>query len=175
MMAMIGAFLSGTYTVLHSDRNLAISACVVPVAVSAYLGLTYIANSQLLNSFMLERKSTIPSFTVPGGFLADKGPDQGDPILTRNIAFKIFVLLNTSSMFLSSLAVFNHLAGSSATHVPDARELFKKMRLRRLLITFAMMAMIGASFQAHVQCYTMTEILPFLLVSCLRLCLQSFS
>ncbi|KAK1587948.1 hypothetical protein Q3G72_018575 [Acer saccharum] len=39
MLAMIGAFLSGTCAVLYRDRNLAISACVVPVAVLAFLAL----------------------------------------------------------------------------------------------------------------------------------------
>ncbi|TXG74288.1 hypothetical protein EZV62_002867 [Acer yangbiense] len=83
-------------------------------------------------------------FTVPRGFVADKGPDQGATILTRNTAFRAFVILNTISMFLSCLAVFNHLAVSPATHVPDTRVIFKQMRLRQLLIGYAMWAMIRA-------------------------------
>ncbi|KAK2641602.1 hypothetical protein Ddye_023365 [Dipteronia dyeriana] len=83
-------------------------------------------------------------FTVPGGFVADKGPDQGAAILTRSTAFRTFVILNTMSMFLSCLAVFHLLARSSDTHVRDTRVLFKQMRLSGLLITYATMAMIGA-------------------------------
>ncbi|KAK2641598.1 hypothetical protein Ddye_023361 [Dipteronia dyeriana] len=83
-------------------------------------------------------------FTVPGGFVADKGPDQGAAILTRNTAFRAFVILNAISMVLSSRAVIVHLDESFATHVPDTRALFKQMRLRQLLISYAMMAMIGA-------------------------------
>ncbi|KAK0606476.1 hypothetical protein LWI29_038146 [Acer saccharum] len=82
--------------------------------------------------------------TVPGGFVEDKGPDLGAANLIRNIAFRAFVILNTMSMFFSSLAVFNHLAESSFADVPDTSVLFKQMRLRRVLITYAMMAMIGA-------------------------------
>ena len=37
MWAMIGAFLSGTYAVLHTDKNRAASACVVPVAMLAVI------------------------------------------------------------------------------------------------------------------------------------------
>ncbi|KAK0603339.1 hypothetical protein LWI29_003902 [Acer saccharum] len=88
------------------------------------------------------------SFHCAWGFVADKGPDQGTAILTRNTAFRAFVTLNTMSIFLYSLAVFNHLSGSSATHVPDTRELFKGMRLGQLLITYAMMAIIRTFFSA---------------------------
>ncbi|TXG74287.1 hypothetical protein EZV62_002866 [Acer yangbiense] len=74
----------------------------------------------------------------------DKGPDQGAAILTRNIAFRAFVILNTISMFFSCLAVFTHLVESSAIHVPDTRKHNKQMRFRLVLIVYAMMAMIGA-------------------------------
>ncbi|KAK1586821.1 hypothetical protein Q3G72_006430 [Acer saccharum] len=56
MMAMIGAFLSGTFAVLHSDRNLAISACVVPVAMSAYLVLCNNIESLTLFGWKMEQK-----------------------------------------------------------------------------------------------------------------------
>ncbi|KAK9269342.1 hypothetical protein L1049_001113 [Liquidambar formosana] len=35
------------------------------------------------------------SFTLPGGYINDKGPDQGTPILARKAAFRAFVISNT--------------------------------------------------------------------------------
>ncbi|KAK0603714.1 hypothetical protein LWI29_007833 [Acer saccharum] len=80
-------------------------------------------------------------FTVPGGFVANEGPTQGAAILTKNRAFQAFVIFNTVSMFLSSLAVFNHLSIRPATH---KIEIYRRMSFRDLLIRYAMLAMIGA-------------------------------
>ncbi|TXG46642.1 hypothetical protein EZV62_027864 [Acer yangbiense] len=80
-------------------------------------------------------------FTVPGGFEANEGPTQGAAILTKNRAFQAFVIFNTLSMFLSSLAVFNHLSIRPATR---KTEIYRRMSFRDLLIRYAMLAMIGA-------------------------------
>ncbi|TXG74273.1 hypothetical protein EZV62_002852 [Acer yangbiense] len=100
--------------------------------------------TELVVATLIATVTFAAGFTVPGGFVADEGPDQGAAILTRNTAFKAFVILNTISMFLSSLAVFSHFSLSSVSRVLDTRELFKETRLCQLLIVYAMMAMIGA-------------------------------
>ncbi|KAK0604056.1 hypothetical protein LWI29_011644 [Acer saccharum] len=97
--------------------------------------------TELVAATLIATVTFAAGFTVPGDFVADKGPDQGAAILTRNTAFRAFVILNTISMFLSSLAVIYHL---DATHIPYTRKLFKQMRLQQLLLGYAMMAMIGA-------------------------------
>ncbi|KAK0603469.1 hypothetical protein LWI29_005337 [Acer saccharum] len=100
--------------------------------------------NELLAATLIATVTFAAGFTVPWGLVAEKGPDQGAAILTRNTAFRAFVILNTISMLLSSLAVVFHLGGSFATRVLDTRGLFKLMRLRQLFITCAVMAMLGA-------------------------------
>lgn len=48
------------------------------------------------------------ALTMPGGYITDKGPDQGSPILVKSKAFKVFLVADIISMMLSSFAVFIH-------------------------------------------------------------------
>ncbi|KAK9282721.1 hypothetical protein L1049_010941 [Liquidambar formosana] len=48
-------------------------------------------------------------FTMPGGYITDKGPDQGTAILRRKVAFKAFVISDAIAMLLSSYSVTIHL------------------------------------------------------------------
>ncbi|KAK4856625.1 hypothetical protein QYF36_019445 [Acer negundo] len=99
--------------------------------------------NELVAATLIATVTFAAGFTVPGGFISEKGPDQGAAILTRNTAFKAFVILNSMSMIFSSLAVFNHL---SLWPLLDAHktESFTKLRLGTFLIVFAMLTMIGA-------------------------------
>ncbi|TXG46637.1 hypothetical protein EZV62_027859 [Acer yangbiense] len=78
-------------------------------------------NDQACSSHTHSNLTFAAGFTVPGGFVVDKRPDQGAAILTRNTTFGAFVILNTMSSIL-----------------------FKQRILRQGLITYATMAMIGA-------------------------------
>ncbi|KAI9194651.1 hypothetical protein LWI28_007960 [Acer negundo] len=98
--------------------------------------------NELVTATLIATVTFAAGLTVPGGFISENGPDQGAAILTRNTAFKVFVLLNSMSMFFSSLAVFTHLF---RWHYLEAHKTWsRKMRLRRFLIVLAMLAMIGA-------------------------------
>ena len=48
-------------------------------------------------------------FTVPGGFVSEKGPLQGTPILGRNSAFQTFMVMDTLALVLSTSSVLIHL------------------------------------------------------------------
>ncbi|TXG72196.1 hypothetical protein EZV62_000775 [Acer yangbiense] len=48
-------------------------------------------------------------FTLPGGFIGEDGLNEGAAILTRSVAFKAFVIFNTTAFVLSCLAVLIHL------------------------------------------------------------------
>ncbi|KAK0604754.1 hypothetical protein LWI29_019101 [Acer saccharum] len=100
-----------------------------------------VGKNHLVVATLIATVTFAAGFTVPGGFVADEGPDKGAAILTKNRAFQAFVIFNTLSMFLSSLAVFNHLSIRPATH---KTEIYRRMSFRDLLIRYAMLAMIGA-------------------------------
>ncbi|KAI9195864.1 hypothetical protein LWI28_018855 [Acer negundo] len=102
-------------------------------------------HNELVASTLIATVTFTAGFTVPGGFVADKGPDQGNAILSRNTAFRAFVILNTMSMILSSFAVFNRISiGSVSIHHQDLRKLVKNTIYGQGLINSSTVAMIGA-------------------------------
>ncbi|CAL9001569.1 unnamed protein product [Prunus brigantina] len=48
-------------------------------------------------------------FTIPGGYQSEKGPKQGFAVLSKNAAFKAFVITNTLALCVSSFSVLMHL------------------------------------------------------------------
>ena len=88
--------------------------------------------NELVAATLIATVTFAAGFTVPGGFISEKGPDQGAAILTKNIAFKAFVILNSMSMILSSLAVFIHL--SPYPYLDTHMTVSRKMRFGGFLI-----------------------------------------
>ncbi|XP_040367691.1 ankyrin repeat-containing protein At5g02620 isoform X2 [Rosa chinensis] len=64
-----------------------------------------IKESHMVVSALIATVTFAAGFTVPGGYQSEKGPDQGFAVLSRNAAFKAFVITNTLAMTLSSSAV----------------------------------------------------------------------
>lgn len=78
---------------------------------------------------------------MPGGYIDEKGPDQGTAVLTRNRAFQGFVVSNSAAMVFSSCAVFAHLFVSL---LPDKSFEFLIWNLGLVLVVAAMFAMVLA-------------------------------
>lgn len=61
--------------------------------------------AHLVVSALIATVTFAAAFSVPGGYQSEKGPDQGFAVLTRNAAFKAFVITDTLAMTMSSCAV----------------------------------------------------------------------
>nr|XP_011461656.1 PREDICTED: ankyrin repeat-containing protein At5g02620-like [Fragaria vesca subsp. vesca]XP_011461659.1 PREDICTED: ankyrin repeat-containing protein At5g02620-like [Fragaria vesca subsp. vesca] len=64
--------------------------------------------SHLVVSALIATVTFAAGFTVPGGYVSEQGPNQGHAVLSRNAAFKTFVITNTLAMSLSSCAIVVH-------------------------------------------------------------------
>lgn len=81
-------------------------------------------------------------FTLPGGYKSDENdPEQGHAILTKDLAFKVFVISDTIALMLSSSAVFFHMF---MAHETDKTVLISLFKLALNLTINAMAAMVVA-------------------------------
>lgn len=91
----------------------------------------------LLVATLIATVSFAAGFTMPGGYISEKGSEQGQAILGRSSAFKSFLMCNTIALMFSSFSVIAHLF---APLCPDGAisRLFKS---QLVCTTVAMLAM----------------------------------
>lgn len=95
----------------------------------------------LLVATLIATVSFAAGFTMPGGYISEKGSEQGQAILGRSSAFKAFLMSNTIALMLSSFSVIAHLFAPLCPHGAIGR-----LFMCQLFCTaFAMLAM-GISF-----------------------------
>lgn len=80
-------------------------------------------------------------FTMPGGYINEMGPEQGQAILRRSSAFEAFLINNTIALMLSSFSVMAHLF---APLCKGKREITLLFWSQFYCIAFAMLAMVMA-------------------------------
>lgn len=80
-------------------------------------------------------------FTVPGGYINEMGPEQGQAILRRSSAFEAFLINNTIALMLSSISVMAHLFAPLCKDKSVITSLFWS---QFCCVAFAMLAMVMA-------------------------------
>lgn len=98
-------------------------------------------DSHLVMAVLIATVAFTAGITMPGGYINEKGPDQGAAVLTRNKAFQAFVVFNSVAMILSTCAVFIHLHLSRWAN--KTRE-FLLWKVSVQMILFALFAMVLA-------------------------------
>lgn len=67
------------------------------------------AEAHLVVAALIATVTFTAGITVPGGFVSEKGADQGFAILRTNVTFKAFIISNSIAMVLSTLSAFIQL------------------------------------------------------------------
>ncbi|THG05996.1 hypothetical protein TEA_000254 [Camellia sinensis var. sinensis] len=80
-------------------------------------------------------------FTMPGGYNGNDGPNQGMAILTREAAFKAFMVIDTIATSLSISAVLTHFYAAGSNNGDEVEKLVHRAAY---LTIYAAMAMVLA-------------------------------
>ncbi|CAN6541410.1 unnamed protein product [Malus baccata var. baccata] len=99
-------------------------------------------DSHLVVATLIATVTFAAGFTMPGGYQGEKGPDQGFAVLSRNAAFKAFVITNTIAMAMSSCSVMVLLFCRNYTSLTG--KLQKNFHNALSFTLFALMAMVVA-------------------------------
>ncbi|CAL5398314.1 unnamed protein product [Camellia sinensis] len=97
--------------------------------------------TQLIVATLVATVAFTAGFTMPGGYNGNDGPNQGMAILTRELAFKAFMVTDTIAMSLSTSAVLIHL---NAAMTNNLDKLERKVYSAAYLISYAAVAMVLA-------------------------------
>ncbi|PPD70421.1 hypothetical protein GOBAR_DD32694 [Gossypium barbadense] len=99
-----------------------------------------IASINLLVTTLIATISFAAGFTMPGGYKSD-GPGEGMAILSRKLAFRVFVIANALAFCFSSTSMFLHYCKSFVEKL-DAHAFY--MYITSLLTSYGITAMVIA-------------------------------
>ncbi|GMP56148.1 hypothetical protein CsSME_00020733 [Camellia sinensis var. sinensis] len=98
-------------------------------------------DTHLIVATLIATVTFAAGFTMPGGYNSNDGPNQGMAILTREAAFKAFVVTDSMAMILSTCAVLVYFA---AADYGDQTKLLYRYSLAAGLLQIATGAMVLA-------------------------------
>ncbi|KAM0970113.1 hypothetical protein ACFX14_018211 [Malus domestica] len=107
-------------------------------------GLQKAKETHLVVATLIATVTFAAVFTMPGGYQSEKGPDQGSVFLSRNAAFKAFVITDTIAMAMSSCSVLVLLYSSIHTKGNFKDQIFGTFHLAVSLTMWALVAMVVA-------------------------------
>ena len=83
--------------------------------------------SHLLVSILIAIVTFTAGLTMPGGYVTDKGHEQGTAVLIRSNAFKAFAVTNALVQALSTSSVFIHIFMEMSDGIPFLAWLYQLM------------------------------------------------
>ncbi|KAM2099481.1 hypothetical protein FF1_026779 [Malus domestica] len=101
-------------------------------------------DTQLVVATLIATVTFAAGFTMPGGYHSESGSDQGSLILSRNTAFKAFVITNTLAMAMSSCSVLVLLYSSMYTKRKYRTQISDTFQIVVTLTMLALIAMVIA-------------------------------
>ncbi|KAB2618239.1 ankyrin repeat-containing protein [Pyrus ussuriensis x Pyrus communis] len=105
-------------------------------------GLQKAKETHLVVATLIATVTFAAGFTMPGGYQSEKGPNQGSVFLSRNAAFKAFVITDTIAMAMSSCSVLVLLYSSIHTKANFKNQIFGTFHLAVSLTMWALVAMV---------------------------------
>ncbi|XP_028082422.1 protein ACCELERATED CELL DEATH 6-like [Camellia sinensis] len=103
-------------------------------------------DTHLIVATLIATATFAAGFTMPGGYNSNDGPNQGMAILTREAAFKAFVIIDSMAMILSTCAVLVYFASADYRY---QTKLLYRYSLAAGLLQIAAGAMVFVGDRGH--------------------------
>ncbi|KAM1701479.1 hypothetical protein ACFXTH_026858 [Malus domestica] len=107
-------------------------------------------DTQLVVATLIATVTFAAGFTMPGGYHSEGGSEQGSPILSRNTAFKVFVITNTLAMAMSSCSVLVLMYSSIYTKrkymIQTSDTFYMVVTLTMLALTAMVIAFVAGTY-----------------------------
>ncbi|GMP62414.1 hypothetical protein CsSME_00024529 [Camellia sinensis var. sinensis] len=102
------------------------------------IDLRQIGENHLIVATLVATVAFTAGFTMPGGYNGNDGPNQGMAILTREAAFKAFMVIDTIAMSLSISVVLTHFYAAGSNNGNEVEKLVHRAVYLTIYVAMAM-------------------------------------